>query len=102
MKHRAQQGGLVFAIAVLVSENFRGRMRLKAANSNFDGYIMDLALRIGRKCFHLCNGICETGGEFGDLLLNGGGGGASCGGYSGMPDSEIVPGSGSLSAQFRI
>src|SRR5271156_2992943 len=67
-QHRTKQGCLVFAVAVMVSENFRGRMGLKASNPKFDGDISDVVLHKLRQRSHLIHRSIGRSGESGDSL----------------------------------
>src|SRR5437588_10560723 len=44
LQHGAEQGGLVFTVAVVMSEDIGGRMRLPAAYTQLNRHITDIVL----------------------------------------------------------
>ena len=70
MKHGTEKRGLIFAIAVLVSEHLPRWVRLMTSNSNLNGRIANLLLRVVRQHFHFLERVRHASGQLGDFLLN--------------------------------
>ena len=71
-QHGGEQGGFILAVAIAVRKGFVGRMRLPAADPEFDGHVANILLHELGKGLHFgkLGGLIR--GEFGDFLFDGG------------------------------
>src|SRR5690348_7287211 len=90
-QHGGHQGGFVFAVSVLVQEDFRRGVRLPSADAELDGDITNIALDKRGDGLHLAEKGRRRSGQRRYFLSDFGRSSAAIGGKLRLPLSHVVP-----------